>query len=748
MDTNMMVIRDWGATTMALMPYDQYDVERWGSPEAFREAPLHRALEVGYLEYSHLSTVEAIKGLLATGTPVTFAMDANQFSAGFSDGNYIISSSEYSSTTLNHAQTIVGYDDSLTDDSDHGAFRVVNSWGDTWGDSGYYWFTYGALEKLGGLDCLVLNFIVDVEEYEPSLVVVWHFDDPPYRDAGLTVGVGPESSPVAEKVPYYEAGRTTKLHLPTFMCLDMTEHESAYWASDQGMHLSVGDSRTDGTLSSFRIESYEPPYERGFADRLSGQSSDTPASTPCTVYNKLEMYDLMSANEALDNPSLVWTSSGQAAWVPVDHHSSGDGDSLQSGDVSDGGSSTFEAVVVGPALVTFDWKVSSQSGKDILRFTVDGAVEGLVSGDVDWLAVSVSVQAGEHTLAWTYEKDASVSSLQDCGWIDSLVVGEEEPEPPTVSLEDSYEVVAGETFTIQPSTLDNPSESDLTVTYDWGDSSEWTSTTEEESYTATHVYAVPGTYSLRVYVTDGLGNNVTDGSHVRVVEQNRPPSFVGASVTPEGIVFPGTEVSFDLSVTDHEGGVLTVYASFGDGSPDEHASASVSPGGSVVVGFTHEYTLGSDIPRMAHFEVRDEAEHFSTEWDIEVIEVTVNSPPTAGLTPSELEGEVGVPVVFDASSSSDAESDMSVLSFRWDWDGDGAWDTSWSGEGTASHSYLQPGVYVVRVEVMDAVGLTSEASATVTVSGEAIPEFSSVVMPVAGALLVLVVVLRLRGRRV
>jgi hypothetical protein len=37
-----------------------------------------------------------------------------------------------------HALTIVGYDDNIYG----GAFRVVNSWGDEWGDGGYFWLKY------------------------------------------------------------------------------------------------------------------------------------------------------------------------------------------------------------------------------------------------------------------------------------------------------------------------------------------------------------------------------------------------------------------------------------------------------------------------------------------------------------------------------------------------------------------------------------------------------------------------------
>ncbi|NBB22919.1 hypothetical protein GVN20_26420 [Runella sp. CRIBMP] len=49
------------------------------------------------------------------------------------------------STTLSygHALCVIGYDDKKFG----GAFRLVNSWGDSWGESGYFWMTYADYKK-------------------------------------------------------------------------------------------------------------------------------------------------------------------------------------------------------------------------------------------------------------------------------------------------------------------------------------------------------------------------------------------------------------------------------------------------------------------------------------------------------------------------------------------------------------------------------------------------------------------------
>jgi len=41
--------------------------------------------------------------------------------------------------------TFVGYDDTLTTHDGTGAFRMVNSWGPSWGQQGYFWMSYEAV---------------------------------------------------------------------------------------------------------------------------------------------------------------------------------------------------------------------------------------------------------------------------------------------------------------------------------------------------------------------------------------------------------------------------------------------------------------------------------------------------------------------------------------------------------------------------------------------------------------------------
>ena len=751
MDTNMFVIRDWGVSSLAMMPYDDGDYTSWGSPEAFREAPMHRAAEVGYLVYDPASTVGAIKALVAAGTPVSFAMDANELTSSFGDGNYIVSSAEYSSTSLNHAQTIVGFDDSVDDDSDTGAFRVVNSWGDGWGDSGYYWFTYSALSEIGSLGLLTANFIVDVPDYDPSLVAVWHFDSAPSRSAQITVGVGPAPDPGNTKVPFFDAGFNSRSSFPTFMCLDMTELEAEFWSSG-GMHLSVGESRDAGVISSFKVEAYELAFAPGEASQASGQSPDVPATTPASVSTGLDYYAPIPAGEALDSTSVEWSSSGQAAWVAVDHGSSGDGDSMQSGDVSDGAYSRLGARVEGPADITFDWMVSSQSGADTLTFTVDGTVVEEISGSIAWTSVQAHLTSGVHDIAWQYEKDGSTSALGDAGWVDSLTVTPYSVEPPAISLEDTYYALLYLDTYFAPSSLEYPPESEVVVWYDWGDGSPWSLSTLEDDFGAIHMYTEGGVYTLFAFAVDDHDNNVSDFAQVIVYPPDpyEVPAITSVTGFPEDdYILPGSEVTLVVEVVDAEGGLLTVECDFGDGSAISTLSRDlVGPGEAASFEFVHVYALGSDTAYPVTVRATDYDEHINPYWDEYASEVFVNSPPTASIEADGSAALTGGPVAFDASGSSDAETAAPSLLFRWDWTSDGVWDTDWSPDALAEHTYDVPGMFEASVEVLDAAGLSSTASVTVYIAGEAIPEFSLLVVPVVATLLVLLAMSSARrGRR-
>lgn len=72
--------------------------------------------------------------------------------------------------------------------------------------------------------------------------------------------------------------------------------------------------------------------------------------------------------------------------------------------------------------VSFYLKVSSESGYDFLRFSIDDVVMGSWSGNISWRKVDYDIPVGTHTVHWQYAKDESITSGTDCGWVDNIMI--------------------------------------------------------------------------------------------------------------------------------------------------------------------------------------------------------------------------------------------------------------------------------------------------------------------------------------
>ena len=299
MTTNAQIMKDFGCASMTTMPYDDTDYYSWGDESAWREAPYHKIYDYFLTDFDELDpdlTIDAIKSFINSESPVTFAFDAYEYSSGFGDGNYILSSVEYDSLTYNHAQCIVGFDDSIADDGNIGAFKVVNSWGTGFGNNGYYWLTYDCLKEIGyaiGDFCLHLCVLTDRIDYQPDLIATWEFSTAPIRmEEMITLGVGLYDSPLDYYTPWYEYDDI--FDLPSFMAYDISDFYSYYTTNnDELFYLAIGTSPTTGTISSFLIER----YSGGVLVETTAESINIPQSTPGYVINAF-----------MDIDHEIWTS--------------------------------------------------------------------------------------------------------------------------------------------------------------------------------------------------------------------------------------------------------------------------------------------------------------------------------------------------------------------------------------------------------------------------------------------------------
>jgi hypothetical protein len=125
--------------------------------------------------------------------------------------------------------------------------------------------------------------------------------------------------------------------------------------------------------------------------------------------------------DALDNRALTWTSGGDESWLGqncVTHD--GISAARSGGPIAGYGQSWMEATVVGPGVLTFWWKVSSEESGDWLRFYLDETEQSRISGERDWQQQRCWVGVGTNTLRWTYSKNKYGTVGQDAGWVDEV----------------------------------------------------------------------------------------------------------------------------------------------------------------------------------------------------------------------------------------------------------------------------------------------------------------------------------------
>ena len=109
---------------------------------------------------------------------------------------------------------------------------------------------------------------------------------------------------------------------------------------------------------------------------------------------------------------VSFSASGDVPWTDATF---ADEACFESGAIGDGGTSTLLASVEGAGTLAFRWRTSSEEGRDIAFFSVDGKDVSSRSGlDDDWATVSLRIEGeGPHALSWTYAKDASGSAGDD-----------------------------------------------------------------------------------------------------------------------------------------------------------------------------------------------------------------------------------------------------------------------------------------------------------------------------------------------
>ena len=148
------VMADIGAASWTNMPYSAYNSTSWPSEDAWREAPLYRNEDYFFMDVTTDQGITDLKNFIASPNLAVIGVNANKYELLSSEDLW--TSDTYTTTSVNHSNTIVGYDDNFgpyVEDgvTKYGAFKVANSWGigGSWEKvpDGFYWISYECLKK-------------------------------------------------------------------------------------------------------------------------------------------------------------------------------------------------------------------------------------------------------------------------------------------------------------------------------------------------------------------------------------------------------------------------------------------------------------------------------------------------------------------------------------------------------------------------------------------------------------------------
>jgi C1A family cysteine protease len=138
------LLRTKGAISISDFPYSQTTCSTIPNQNQNNLAQANKISSYDRIELNNLATEEEAiikcKKLIFSGKPLIIGMSLDRKFANAvpKNSNNIFICNDYNPSFHygDHAMLITGYDDSLN------AFKVVNSWGEYWGNSGYCWINY------------------------------------------------------------------------------------------------------------------------------------------------------------------------------------------------------------------------------------------------------------------------------------------------------------------------------------------------------------------------------------------------------------------------------------------------------------------------------------------------------------------------------------------------------------------------------------------------------------------------------
>jgi PKD repeat protein len=203
--------------------------------------------------------------------------------------------------------------------------------------------------------------------------------------------------------------------------------------------------------------------------------------------------------ETGDMSQFEWLTGGNSNWAVSQQTPYEGAYCIKSGDINDNQSNwlSIEYEAISDDSISFWYKVSSELNYDFLKFYIDNLQKALWSGYDGWERVAYAVTAGPHTFKWTYSKDGSISSGEDCGWVDFIVL-------PASVFQASF--ISNVTQVCENNTVNffDQSSGDI-ISWAWTFEGGNPATSNEQNPIV--LYSTPGSYDVVLTVSDGIENS-------------------------------------------------------------------------------------------------------------------------------------------------------------------------------------------------------------------------------------------------
>jgi len=268
------VLTEQGDANMSLCPYNQSDYTTWPSETAFIHALPYRGDAGYYIDCSNNAGIDLIKARLDNGYTVVLGIEVwsnfdyiNNF-----DTCYCVTD-KYGVDRGGHAITIVGYNDARTTSDGTGAFKLVNSWGTSWGHSGYGWMSYQAV-KDPTLSHQEAYYITDRIGYTPTFRLRTKITHNARNHIRIRFGFGSNITPRYIKnfldfFIYVTAFQSDQPFPNDTMVFDLSD-SIHFLNPDSIIFLRCTDNESDGKTGTITY----------FSDELSRISLDLPVTIP------------------------------------------------------------------------------------------------------------------------------------------------------------------------------------------------------------------------------------------------------------------------------------------------------------------------------------------------------------------------------------------------------------------------------------------------------------------------------------